>query len=431
MRLGLLYLFFGICVFAYGQSVPNNESISFRQYKEKHPDRVVNFGVKANLDKLLRTEDIHYKYSSGGWHFIRCTSIKLSELIGEGIIQQVYFTPSRPMELCDTVRIVQNVDSIHNGNLPLQSSFTGKGIVMGYIDTGIDYNHLDFKNADGSTRIVYYWDQTLPYDPVMTPGKYGYGQVWDSTDINNLSITSMDNSAHGTTVTGAGSGNGLATGTHKGIAPESDIIIIETDFTAPNWTLTVADGIDYCFSMADTMGKPVVVNTSVGDYLGSHDGSDPAGHIIDSLLDDMPGRIVVAAAGNSGNWGKYHVKGNVTVDTSFTWFIPNPSSNWGTPSVYFDLWADTADLNNVNFAFAADNNAPFDFRGRTQFYNIQSLLNTTTLDSIMVGPNKLAPVEFYCEEVNGVYHIEALLEDIDSSAYYYRFETFGSGSYDL
>ncbi|MBK6527629.1 MAG: S8 family serine peptidase [Crocinitomicaceae bacterium] len=141
-------------------------------------------------------------------------------------------------------------------------------VIIGYVDSGLDYNHADFKNADGTTRVLYYWDQTLGFDASLTPGKYGYGQVWDSTSINNGTCTSLDNNAHGTTVTGAGSGNGLATGTNKGVAPESDIIIVETNFSAPNWTLTVADAVDFIFSMADTLGKPAVVNTSVGDYLG-------------------------------------------------------------------------------------------------------------------------------------------------------------------
>ena len=63
--------------------------------------------------------------------------------------------------------------------------------------------------------------------------------------INNLTITSIDDNAHGTTVTGAGSGNGLATGDHKGAAPESDIIIIETDFSKAAHSDELIDTIDY------------------------------------------------------------------------------------------------------------------------------------------------------------------------------------------
>ncbi|MCG8576140.1 MAG: S8 family peptidase [Flavobacteriales bacterium] len=414
-----------------GQKAGQGESISFRNYKADSPEKITDFAVKGEAKALQNDRSVTYKYQNNGWHFIRCSAVQLSELMNKGVVNQIYFSPAKPVTLNDTMRIVQNVDSVHEGYAPLNSAFTGKDVIIGYVDTGIDYNHDDFKNADGSTRVLYYWDHSLPVDPELTPGKYGYGQLWDSTAINSGAITSTDASAHGTTVSGTGSGNGLANGLNKGVAPESDIIVVETNFSLPNWTLTVADAIDFIFSMADTLGKPAVVNTSVGTYLGSHDGTDPAAQVIDSLLNDLPGRIVVAAAGNSGAQGKYHLNATVTADTSFTWFEVNPSSAFGGDAVYFDLWADSLDLQSVDFAFGADNSSPFDFRGRTDFYNITSLLGTTTYDSIMVDGNKLANVEFYCEEINGVYHIEALLNEPDSNAYLYRFETVGSGEYDL
>ncbi len=417
-------------VVAAQRTVIKGESITFQKFRSENPDQKLSFAIKGDVLALRAIPELHYKYSQGEWHFIYGSSDKLAELMVSGIVTHIYFSPGTGHLLNDTMRIVQNVDSVHSGYAPLPASFTGKDVIIGYVDTGIDFNHPDFKNADGSTRVLYYWDQTLPVDPLLTP-IYGYGQLWDSTDINGGSCLSLDNNAHGTTVSGTGSGNGLASGTNKGVAPESDIIIVESDFSLPNWTLSVADAIDFVFRMADTLGKPAVVNTSLGDYLGSHDGTDPAGHFVDSLLNDQPGRIVVAAAGNSGNQGKYHVNATVDSDTSFCWFIVNAGSAFGGDAVFFDLWADTADFNNVSFAVGADNQAPFDFRGRTLFYNIDTILGVITYDSIMVAGNKLAPVQFFCDEINGVYHIEGLVNDPDSNAYLYRFETFGTGEYDL
>lgn len=427
--LGMLWISPG----AIGQSdtaVTNN--LWYNRYQRSNPEQTTDFAIKADPATIQRMEGVHYKYTSGGWIFVRCTPDRLNKLIREGMVSQVYFEPSRPQVLNDTMRLIQNIDSVYEGFSPLISPFTGKDVIIGYVDTGIDYNHPDFQNPDGSTRVLYYWDHSLGYSATTTPLKYGYGQVCDSASINAGTCPSLDNNAHGTTVTGTGSGNGLATGSFRGVAPESDIIIVETSFALPNWTLTVADAVDFIFSMADTLGKPAVVNTSVGDYLGSHDGLDPAALVIDSLLNDKPGRIVVAAAGNSGAQGKYHLKGQVNTDTSFCWLTVNPSSAFGTPAAYFDLWADTADFNNVSFAFAADKSTPsFEFRARTNFYNIQDHLNTTVHDSIMVGPNKLAPIEFTTQLVGGVYHLELLIDSPDSADYLYRFETFGSGQYDL
>ena len=402
-------------------------SLSFQKHLKKAPEKHSDFAVKGNRASLERRPDIHYKYQNGVWHFIRCSSTTLANLMHDNVVEQVYFTPSAPRALNDSMRLVHNIDSAYNGHYPLQERYTGKGVIIGYIDTGLDFTHEDFLNVDGSTRVLRYWDHSLENDPVRTPIKYGYGQVWTNEDIDAGNCTSTDNRAHGTTVTGTGSGNGRALNEYRGVAPNSDIIIVESDFSLPNWTLTIADAIDYIFAVADSLGKPAVVNTSLGDYLGSHDGSDPASQIIDSLLNAKTGRIVVAAAGNSGNWDRYHVRGNVTSDTSFTWLEVNPSSpifEDNGAGVFFDLWADTSDFKDVQFSFGAiDSMLDFEQVGQTQFYNIQSLLNLTTSDSIMVGGQKVSPVEFYCEEVNGVYHIEVLMENPDSTNYLYAFNT--------
>ena len=416
-----------------GQNVKSVGSLSFQKHIEKKPLKVTDFAVKGNQSLLQNNSSVHYKYANQDWHFIRCTAVDLAQLMNEGAVEQIYFTPSAPRLLNDTMRLTQNIDSIHAGYAPLDQSYKGENIVMGYVDTGIDFEHEDFLNEDGSTRVLRYWDQGLAIHPTRTPSKYGYGQVWTNTDIDNGICTSTDNHAHGSTVTGSGSGNGRAIHKHTGVAPKSDIIIIETSFSLDNWTLTVADAIDYVFAVADSLGKPAVVNTSVGSYLGSHDGTDPASQIVDSLLKEKPGRIVVAAAGNSGNWGNYHLRANVDADTSFCWLEVNLSSTFGSPAVFFDLWADTADFKNVKFAFGTDAETPnFEFRGRTEFFSIETLLNTTKEDSIMtLSGFKASPVSFSCEEINGVYHIEALLENPDSTDYLYRFMTTGSGSYDL
>ena len=432
MKLILLISILLSTTLSFGQRKGTEGGIFYNHYKAKSPTVITDFAVKGHASKLKSNKAIHYKYSNSDWHFIRCTSELLGELCESKTVTQIYFTPSFPAMLNDTMRLVQNIDSVHAGYGPLPNSFTGKNVIIGYVDTGIDFNHGDFKNTDGTTRVLRYWDHSLGFDAGRTPPKYGYGQAWTNIDIDNGICTSTDNHAHGTTVSGTGSGNANENGRYKGAAPESDIIIVETNFSLGNWTLTVADAIDYVFEVADSLGKPAIVNTSVGDYLGSHDGTDPASQIIDSLLKDKPGRIVVAAAGNSGNWGKYHLKANVDSDTSFTWFEVNPTSTLGSPGVIFDLWSDSLDFKNIDFAFGANlQTANYDFRGSTQYHNIQSMLGTTVVDSIMNNGNKLSPVQIFAEEINGVYHLEVVLENPDSVDYLYSFMTTGSGVYDL
>jgi hypothetical protein len=432
MKIVLPFFLLFVLSISFGQNKSKEGGVFYNKYKAKSPHKMTDFAVKGELKAIQANNNVYYKYSNSGWHFVRCTSDVLGDLCESKVVTQIYFTPSFPAMLNDTMRLVQNIDSVHAGHAPLPGSFTGNNVIIGYVDTGIDFNHGDFKNSDGSTRVLRYWDHSLGFNSGRTPPKYGYGQVWTNFDIDNGVCTSTDNHAHGTTVAGTGSGNANENGRYKGAAPGSDIIIVETNFDLPNWTLTVADAIDYVFDVANYMGKPAIVNTSVGDYLGSHDGTDPASLVIDSLLNDKSGRIVVAAAGNSGNWGKYHLKAYVDSDTSFAWFEVNHNSILDTPSVYFDLWADTLDFKNVEFALGSNlQSSNFEFRGRTQFYTIESMLGVTTLDSIMNNGNKLSPVKIFAEEINGVYHLEVYLEAPDSSDYLYSFMTTGVGVYDL
>lgn len=421
-----------LCNFAHSQGLTNG-GVTFQKYAKKAPLKIADFAVKGNGAILKRTEGVHYKYENNTWHFIRCSANLLSLLMENNTVTQVYFTPSAPRLLNDSTRLTQNIDSVLEGQYPLQESYTGENVIIGFIDDGLDYTHPDFLNPDSTTRVIGYWDQSLENDPLRTPSKYGYGQHWTGAELDEGLHQTTNGNAHGTTVTGAGAGNGGAlNGKFKGVAPNADIIMIESDFSRPNWTLTVADAIDYVFAIADSLGKAAVINTSVGDYLGSHDGTDPASQIIDSLLLAKPGRIVVAAAGNSGNWDNYHVRGDINVDTTMTWLEVNPNSAFGFPAVFFDLWADTADFKNIEFAFTAIDTNLWQEVGSTNYFSLEALLNITSSDSIMIGANKASPVQFYCEEVNGVYHIEALFESPDSAQYLYGFNTVGaSGTYHL
>ena len=330
--------------------------------------------------------------------------------------------------MSDTARAHHFVNEVHAGT-GLESGFTGKGVLMGIVDTGLDFNHPDFIDGNGVKRTIRFWDQTMP-DNASSPQPYGYGFVWDSLSISNGTCTSNDTQGHGTTVAGQALGNGLACGQNKGMAPEASIVVVKTDFSRQNWTLTVADACDYIFKVADSLGMPAVVNLSLGSYLGSHDGDDPASEAIENLLDAKQGRIVVSAAGNSGEYAPYHQRSNVTSDTNFVWFQNNPTNQLGANKIYLELWTDLADAT-FDFAFGADTEGPsWDFRGRTNFHGATSAIGGVIYDTIWNGSNRLATIEVYLDQRGTDLQFQ-LLASIDSTAYRYRFETTGSGKYDL
>ncbi len=411
-----------------------NQHPKFKEYLLKSPHQITTFCVN-NSERLigfLHSQNIKIKYKTDKWLFITTTPSWINENQNKGIISQFYFDNSPPISLMDTVRLTRFVDPVHSGSNGLTQPYTGEGVVMGYIDEAIDFRHPDFKFANGKTRIMRIWDQT-----VNTAGHiysyYGYGILWDSTSINNLSCTQLSPLNHGTNCVGIGSGNGLANGKNKGIAPDSKIVMVSSNTNSANWVLTVSDACDYIFKYADSLGLPAVINISMGaSYWGSHDANDPGSVMMEQLLDEKPGRIIVAAAGNSGGFGKYHLSGNVNLDTTFVWFDSDHiDSKTHFNTIEFDLWADTSN-SHFDFAFGADTPSPsYKFRGRTEFRNTYSALNTLILDTIWNGKNQLATIKMWIELVDSAFHFQVYFDKIDSTNYKYRFMTKGIGKYDL
>jgi hypothetical protein len=391
----------------------------------------VGLFVKGNLSEVQNITKQHngiYRGSVKGWYYVRIPSNELQEFVENQNILNVNFRAYQGTALNDTMRVNNRINDIHAGSAPLNTSLDGDGVIIGLIDAGIDFLHPDFMNPDSSTRVMYLWDQTKPVNQ-YTPAQYGYGQHWDSTKINQGLSTNVDQWGHGTTVTGAACGNAFANGKNKGVAPKADIIMVESNFGAADWLATVVDAVEYIYTIADSIGKPCVINASVGEYYGSHDGLDPYALYIDSLINAKKGHLFVAAAGNSGNFDPYHLHTEVT-DTSLTWFKVNPAIS----AVFFEVWADTADLNNVNFSIGADKISPtHSFRGRGQFFNAGSApLNALIFDTIRnTNADILGTIMYWMEPRDGQYLLQAYMQEPDSAQYHFRFETAGTGSFDV
>ena len=394
----------------------------------------------------LESKEISLKHETR--NYLYCTADAALFYTAElnGYLDEVYFEVSNPKSLTDSALVRHKGDVAHAGLGGLDTSYTGKGVVIGIVDQGIDYNHPDFQNPDGTTRVLRYWDQTVAdtnHSNYYT--LYDKGILWDSADINNGTCTSLEvNSAHGSTVTGMAASNGMANGTNKGFAPEAELIVVESDFSQSvnNWKLTVADACDFIFKVADSLGKPAVINLSLGDYYGMHDASDPAAELINALLNEKPGRIVVSAAGNSGQYGPYHVGAEVNEDTSFVWSIPNPAQtivNNASNVVLFDFVVDTTQAN-FDFSVAAyHEGSNYSMRGALDYTSFKTGFTpgTPQLDNILNENGDLIAEVFIFREYaagNIIGQIAVTgpnFTPIDSIGYVFGFQTFGSGHYDL
>ncbi|MFT7588402.1 MAG: subtilisin family serine protease [Limisphaerales bacterium] len=330
--------------------------------------------VQGDLAKIKsQVADLGGKwlYERGGISRISIPQNKLAEFQQTSQIERIAFGKAKLRALGDVVLINSRVDSVHAGSAPLSRAYTGKDVVVGVIDLGIDPAHEDFRDAAGNTRIKYIWDQNASTD-ASAPSPYSYGQECDSASIEALICAHSDPFyfySHGSGVAGVAAGDGSSTDRYIGVAPESDLIIVNLDFGA-NFLGNVVDAIDYIFEKAEALGKPCVINTSVGTYLGSHDGNDLSTIMIENMLEEIPGRVVVAACGNAGNI-PFHLGYEASDDTSFTWFENEPTLN----AMYAQMWADTADFNDFYFSLRADDPSSWNSLGTSPWWNIKEDLN--------------------------------------------------------
>jgi hypothetical protein len=427
----LRILFFFLLSLTAFQSFCQSELFALKHLTEEQKLKNAPFCVSntPTTKRILAEKNIPIKFETNRWLYITTSAVEIQNLLNNNEIKDFFLEINPPALLNDSARARHFVNQVHQG-FGLSSAYLGNDVIIGYVDTGIDFNHPDFKNADGTTRVLRYWDQTTDLGSSLSA--YGYGIVWDSTQINAGTCTSMDGTAHGTTVAGVGSGDGSSTGYNHGMAPESDIIMVESNFDAPNWTLTVADACDYIFKVADSLGKPAVVNLSLGTYFGSHDGNDPASVFIESLLDAQKGRVVVSAAGNSANFTKYHCGASMDADTNFVWFNNNANGVYGANTVFFDLWSDSSE---ATFDYQFNVVRPlsnYETRGEILYRNALDSIGIPIYDTIWnANGNRLATLEIYTDYEDGNYHMQAFVSKLDTTSYKIGFYTTGSGSYDL
>jgi subtilisin family serine protease len=216
---------------------------------------------------------------------------------------------------------------------------TGQGVIIGLVDTGIDWTHRDFRidrDGDGfeeSSRILWLWDQTES-GFFGSPQKVPFGTEYTREELESAlrtgsgGVNERDESGHGTHVTGIALGDGSASqGTFVGMAPQSEMIFVKTSY----FSTDIVEGTRYVFDKAAWLGKPAVVNLSLGGHFGPHDGTSLFEQGLEAFL-SQPGRAIVASAGNDGDQN-IHIGGYLQPReaTTFT-FVPNEET------VYLSIW---------------------------------------------------------------------------------------------
>ncbi len=184
----------------------------------------------------------------------------------------------------------------------------GSGVIIGIVDTGIDWKHPDFKFENGSSKVLLLWDQT---EKGTAPSSYSYGTEWTQSQIEAGVCTEKDTYGHGTHVAGIAAGTGAASGRkYVGVAPGSSLILVKSGrLGKKGWNFRfseVLDGVAYIWRKAIALGRRAVISLSLGSHAGGHDGTSAIETGLDRLSSE--GAIIIVAAGNSGD-SKIHAEG--------------------------------------------------------------------------------------------------------------------------
>lgn len=236
------------------------------------------------------------------------------ELYNGGIIAAPghnHSSPLPPLPAIPTLDVAKshyNAAMIHNGT-DLPRPYTGRGVVVGLCDTGIDPHHITFLDSEGNTRVK----RIANYDELN-----GIRQILDSPEEIDAWTTDNPQKTHGTHVAGIMAG-GYNDNGYGGLAPDADIVVTSCHLYDAAILSACEDIIEY----ARSVGRPAVINLSLGSYNGPHDGSSLFCRYIKLLGEEA---IICMAAGNEGDDdNSYRITFS---DTEPLWRVQLHSGDW-------------------------------------------------------------------------------------------------------
>lgn len=314
--------------------------------------------LNVGFDRDMKTWELIVKYH-GSLDGLEALGIQVEYLIaGFAVLTVPELLVDRMVELEEIEYVEMPKRFFYGAEVPAEGScipqvtlrdpyLTGAGVLMAVLDSGIDFRRQEFCRDDGSTRILYLWDQTLVPDGGERPAQAGAGMEageqdgngnaegtrkhfppagfrtgveFDSEQINQALaadspqrqfqlLPSVDTSGHGTAVAGIAAGESPS---YHGVAPEAELLVVKLGL--PNAdsfprTTEVMRGVTYAVRRGMELEMPVVVNLSFGNTYGAHDGSSLLERFLDNAA-EMGRTVICVGSGNEGSSGG-HLSGSL------------------------------------------------------------------------------------------------------------------------
>lgn len=324
---------------------------------------------------------------------------------------------------------IPRLRSIPNFNL------RGQGVLIGIVDTGIDYLNPIFQYTDNTTRIVSIWDQTILSE--NNSENLLYGTVYTSEEINLAIVSdnpleivpSIDEIGHGTMIAGIAAGNEVPENDFYGIATDAEIVVVKLKqakqllrnfYLIPEDAVCYSEvdillGIDYLLEVANTLQRPLVICFALGSSQGGHDGRGPLSNAL-STIGRSPGVAVVVAAGNEGN-ERRHYHGIVDRTTGFDTVELRVGEGEGGFTVEF--WGEYPNIYTLDITSPTGEYIPRISARISESFDIRFLFEQTTINILY----ELVEAQFGAQVI--------LLRFIDPSPGIWRFNIYERGDINL
>ena len=285
----------------------------FKITSNDYMDLIIQYNGNPNILKRYEEYSVHIINPGYAGIYLPISQVT-SQLIrdyGYSGIPKCYSLQSYESLTASGVTLLRNIPALN---------LRGEGVLVGFVDTGIDYTNPVFLKEDGTTKIAAIWDQTIdsgPYPELRYTAYYGteytaeqINQALTSTDPLAV-VPSMDVNGHGTMLAGIAAGSENRSNRFMGVVPDAELLIVKlkqakknlTDFyhippdvdcyqeTDINW------GVQYLINTADKLKRPLVVCLAVGTSQGAHGNNGLIGSLL-RIVGDCPGVGITVAAGN-------------------------------------------------------------------------------------------------------------------------------------